>query len=423
MQFRLEDFPETAETLKTRVLIEKPKFVSTYDGRLTFPTMNAIQEEALALIMQNPRRHGAVVNPVGSGKTLLILRAWAELGEPSLLVVVPRIVLIQNPWLQEMDKIGLNDLAVGQYYGEMKSLRPITVALYQTLLRHPEVLKRFEMVVFDECDVLGGETYGKLLTASAEVPYVFGLTGTIRDAYDRSPRLRNHLPRIIERSIADAREQNLVVGADVENIEVSLTTEERTEYDRLTKAYNNLMWQASRTSGSESGLYKKKAFMVGQKRFQLLSLAQEKVAKVLELVGEDPKEPTLVYSSSVHNVLHLKRLLVDRGVPCEALTMASTPWERKRAIEGFGKRFFVLLSVGVLARGYNVPEVTKEILIGTTSNSLTAIEQRLGRALRIDPKNPDKQATIYVVAAMSTIDYMMVSRAREALTRLVAKKS
>lgn len=802
-QFRLEDFSSGETRENTSQAPEKPRFVSTYDGRLTFPTMNPIQEEALAVVMQDPRRHGAIVNPVGSGKTKLALRIWAELKEPSLLVVVPRIVLIQNPWLQEMESVGLNDFAVGQYFGEQKSLRPITVALYQTLLRHPEVMAKFTMCVkpdtmilgdngpisalaegskvvsksgesvvrhafvrkfegdmvrikaagllplettpehpllvshcrqkkiasltaplgvgstrvfsepewipakevekkrwrrkgdylviprlkgeystedvsllefvrtrtaarnkalthlaysrrrslpltpetawllglyvaegsgrgyvnftlnererttlgtrvartmeglgfrtgfyrrgnavdircggpvlarafkswcgdgshnkvvpkfvlfhndpriygafldgyldgdgcksrqtydeekrritattaskalalqlqllfarqgraayisvvppkkevyimgvrtvqntiyhiyladyplkasymvikedylltpvrrterihytgpvhnietsdntylvsnavvhncvFDECDVLGGETYGTLLDAVADVPYVFGLTGTIRDAYERSSRLRTRLPRLVERSIADAREQKLVVGADIVPVEVSLTSEERTEYDRLTKAYTKLMSEAQRARGSEAGLLKKRAMMVNQKRFQLLSLAQEKVAAVVGLVQQHQGEPTLIYSSSVANVVHLKRLLIDDGIPCEALTQASTPWERKKVIDGFGKRFSVLLSVGVLSRGYNVPEVTTEILVGTQSTSLTAIEQRLGRALRNDPRNPGKRATIYAVVAVATMDNMMLSRAKEALTRLVRK--
>jgi superfamily II DNA or RNA helicase len=387
---------------------------------LAFPKLNVIQEESLKALMALKLKHGAIIAPVGSGKTILAMKAWDLLGQPKMLIAVPRIIMIQNPWLDELTKLGIDEKQVGLYYGETKEVKsPITIALYQTLLRHPDVMKRFDMVVFDEADVLSGQVYARLLPKVAELPYVIGLTGTIIDAYRRSPTLQRHLPRIIERTISDGRRQNLLAPANLVQIPVELTAEERTDYDKLTAAFRNLLMQAHHAkTPRDEFLLKRQAFIVNQARLGLLSNAEAKAPEVLRIIQEDPKRPTLVFSSSVVNAEKLNRELRRLGVPSETITATTKKEDRERIMKTFGTDFHVLFSVGVLARGYNVPEVSREVIVGTSSNQLTQVEQRLGRALRRDPKNPDKVAAIYVLTASHTVDLDMMLNARRALTRL-----
>ena len=96
--------------------------------------MNEIQNTAIGNFLASPTRHASIVAPVGIGKTLIALSIWERLGRPNTLIVVPRIVLIQNPWLKEMERIGIPSETVGQYYSELKAVKhPITVTLYQSL--------------------------------------------------------------------------------------------------------------------------------------------------------------------------------------------------------------------------------------------------------------------------------------------------
>jgi superfamily II DNA or RNA helicase len=133
---------------------------------LNFPAMNEIQNMAITSFLDSPTRHASIVAPVGIGKTLVALSIWDRLGRPNTLIVVPRIVLIQNPWLEEMEKVGIPPKTVGQYYSELKRPRhPITLTLYQSLSANPRLVEDFDLVVFDEEQFLT-EGYAGLLGAT-----------------------------------------------------------------------------------------------------------------------------------------------------------------------------------------------------------------------------------------------------------------
>lgn len=426
MSSQLEDFLSEEDVLAVDVEEKKapppePELppVPPPNPGLAFPELNKIQEEALRAFYHSKTKHGAVVAPVGVGKTVLGMRIWDALGRPNVLIVVPRIVLIQNPWKEELVKLGIEPEQIGEFYSEVHLMRyPITITLYQTLLRHPYLMERFDMVIFDEADILGGPSFYGLLEKSSAVPYALGLTGTMMEAYSRSAPLWHHLPRIIERTISDAHGIGLLAPAEVIHVPVTLNTEERRRYNELTAAYHNLTRRARKAKPYEANILKRRAFIVNQARFGLLSTAEAKEPVVLSILKADYEAPTLVFSSSVENAAYLRAETKRLAIPCELITAETPSEERERIVSTFGKDFQVLFSVGVLARGYNVPKVSREILVGTTSNSVAAVEQRLGRALRRDPQNPEKRAKVFVVGALNTIDADMLRAARFALARV-----
>jgi len=404
------------------VPVSYPRLIPSGSAKpLNFPPLNQIQQEALQAFMALPvPRHSLISAPVGAGKTLLAMKLWDVLGRPNMLIVVPRIVLITNPWLMEMEKLGIDPRSVGQFYSEEKEIRlPITITIYNTLLVRPHIISRFQFVVFDEADVLAGETFSGILDYIQPIPNVVGLTGTIREAYQRSPKLRRLLPPIFERTIREAREQQLLAPAEIIPVEVELLPEERVEYERLSDQFKRYMGLSRQQfDPRERNRLERMAFMVNQKRLILLSNAANKQDEVAKIILAAPDVPTLVFSSSVLNVQNLQRRLAQAGIRSEMITAETPREQRQRIIRSFGTEFKVLLSVGVLARGYNVPEVAREIFMGATSTSLTAIEQRLGRALRRDPNNPNKVARIYAIIAARTIDLEMLNRLREAYSRI-----
>jgi superfamily II DNA or RNA helicase len=54
---------------------------------------------------------------------------------------------------------------------------------------------------------------------------------------------------------------------------------------------------------------------------------------------------------------------------------------RQKILSGWGKDFYILLSVHTLEIGYDVPEVGVEIILATTSN-MNQVIQRIGRIVR-----------------------------------------
>ena len=387
---------------------------------LNFPAMNEIQNMAITNFLASPTRHASIVAPVGIGKTLVALSIWERLGRPNTLVVVPRIVLIQNPWLKEMEKVGISPETVGQYYSELKTPKhPITLTLYQSLSANPLLIRDFDMVIFDEEQFLT-QGYADLLDKTTTTRYVLGMTGTLAEAARKNPRLTQALPVVFESSIAEARDRNMLAQAEIIPVYVDLPRDEKLEYLRMMAAYNNARRMAFRARGryGQTG-----AHIVKQRINQLLSNTAPKLEKTLEIIESDPSAPTLVFSLSIQSIEILRAKLEEKGVHARMITHELTDRaKRQEIVDGFGRDYNVLLSVGTLEVGFNVPNASREIIMANTG-SLTRTEQRLGRVLRRDPKNPDKVAKVYVEVANGTTDAGTLRRVNQAYNRLKAKRS
>ena len=387
---------------------------------LNFPAMNEIQNMAITNFLASPTRHASIVAPVGIGKTLVALSIWERLGRPNTLVVVPRIVLIQNPWLKEMEKVGISPETVGQYYSELKTPKhPITLTLYQSLSANPQLIRDFDMVIFDEEQFLT-QGYADLLDKTTTTRYVLGMTGTLAEAARKNPRLTQALPVVFESSIAEARDRNMLAQAEIIPVYVDLPRDEKLEYLRMMAAYNNARRMAFRARGryGQTG-----AHIVKQRINQLLSNTAPKLEKTLEIIEGDPSAPTLVFSLSIQSIETLRTKLEEKGIQARMITHELTDRaKRQEIVDGFGRDYNVLLSVGTLEVGFNVPNASREIIMANTG-SLTRTEQRLGRVLRRDPKNPDKVAKVYVEVANGTTDAGTLRRVNQAYNRLKAKRS
>ena len=387
---------------------------------LNFPAMNEIQNMAITNFLASPTRHASIVAPVGIGKTLVALSIWERLGRPNTLVVVPRIVLIQNPWLKEMEKVGISPETVGQYYSELKTPKhPITLTLYQSLSANPLLIRDFDMVIFDEEQFLT-QGYADLLDKTTTTRYVLGMTGTLAEAARKNPRLTQALPVVFESSIAEARDRNMLAQAEIIPVYVDLPRDEKLEYLRMMAAYNNARRMAFRARGryGQTG-----AHIVKQRINQLLSNTAPKLEKTLEIIEGDPSAPTLVFSLSIQSIETLRTKLEEKGIHARMITHELTDRaKRQEIVDGFGRDYNVLLSVGTLEVGFNVPNASREIIMANTG-SLTRTEQRLGRVLRRDPKNPDKVAKVYVEVANGTTDAGTLRRVNQAYNRLKAKRS
>lgn len=79
---------------------------------------------------------GVVVLPCGAGKTVIGLAAIARM-ETSTLIVATNVVAARQ-WIDEiLDKTTLTEDDVGEYTGDTKQIKPVTVATYQILTWRP----------------------------------------------------------------------------------------------------------------------------------------------------------------------------------------------------------------------------------------------------------------------------------------------
>jgi len=97
---------------------------------------------------------GVVVLPCGAGKTIVGLAAMEKLQTATLILATNTVAARQ--WIHELlDKTTLTPEQIGEYTGQRKELRPVTIATYQVLTYHPR--KRSPQITESDPSDLEGE--------------------------------------------------------------------------------------------------------------------------------------------------------------------------------------------------------------------------------------------------------------------------
>ena len=100
------------------------------------------QWEAIQIFLGHPKKlskeaagsggAGVIVLPCGSGKTMVGIGVICQL-QMSVLIITPNTVALRQ-WIKELlDKTNLQAEQVGEYSGDKKEIKPITVSTYQIL--------------------------------------------------------------------------------------------------------------------------------------------------------------------------------------------------------------------------------------------------------------------------------------------------
>lgn len=131
--------------------------------------------------------YGTIVMPCGSGKTVVGMKIMEAL-QTRTLILCPNVVAVHQ-WINEIkSKTNLSDDMVGEYSGERKEIRPITVCTYQVLtyrankdgdFEHMKVIEagNWGLVIYDEVHMLPAPVFK--ITAELQSVYRAGLTATL----------------------------------------------------------------------------------------------------------------------------------------------------------------------------------------------------------------------------------------------------
>lgn len=111
----------------------------------------------------------------------------------------------------------------------------------------------------------------------------------------------------------------------------------------------------------------------------------------------DLSKKTIIYSPTVDYSKKLKSQINEHfNAPVSAEFNGTTPQEaRNKIIDDFKNgKIKILINVDLIGEGFNVPSCDCVFLLRATQ-SLTLYIQQAGRALRADPNNPTKRASIF----------------------------
>jgi DNA excision repair protein ERCC-3 len=326
---------------------------------------------------------GVVVLPCGAGKTLVGAAAMATVCARTLILVTNTVSARQ--WRSELlTRTSLTDSEIGEYSGEHKEIRPVTIATYQILstrskgeYRHFGVFdsEDWGLIVYDEVHLLPAPVFR--MTAEIQSRRRLGLTATLVREDGREGDVFSLIgPKRYEAPWRAMEEQGWIAPAACTEVRVTLTAAERMEY----------------------------AVAEPELRHRVAATAASKHPVVEALLRRHKGEPTLVIGMYVE---HLAEIAEAVGAPI--ITGKTPNRDRERLYAAFKAGEEPLLVVSKVANfSIDLPEASVAIQVSGTFGSRQEEAQRLGRILR--PKADGRQAHFYAVVSRETNEQEFAAR-------------
>ncbi len=322
---------------------------------------------------------GVVVLPCGAGKTVVGMGVMTKCRTKTLILTTHTIAVRQ--WRDELlDKTSLREDEVGEYTGDTKDVRSVTIATYQILtyrrskteaFLHFDLFRRNDwgLIVYDEVHLLPAPVFR--ITAEIQATRRLGLTATLvredgkeEDVFTLIGPKRFDVPwKVLE-------SQGWIATARCFEIRVPLPEHQRLEY----------------------------ALEDNRTKFRIASENQDKIAVVERLVARHAKDQVLVIGQYLDQLETLQKVLKT------PLITGKTPNAvRSKLYDEFreGKLKLLLISkVGNFA--VDLPDANVLIQVSGTYGSRQEEAQRLGRILR--PKKGGETASFYTLVSQDTRD-------------------
>jgi DNA excision repair protein ERCC-3 len=320
---------------------------------------------------------GVVVLPCGAGKTLVGAAAMAEARATTLILVTNTVAGRQ--WKRELiARTSLTEEEIGEYSGERKEIRPVTIATYQVITRkskgeykHLELFdsRDWGLIVYDEVHLLPAPVFR--MTADLQSRRRLGLTATlVREDGQEGDVFSLIGPKRYDVPWRDIEAQGWIAPAECTEVRVTLTDNERLQY----------------------------ATAEPEERYKLCSTARTKIPVVKRVLDQHPDEPALVIGAYLDQ---LDELGEELGAP--VIKGSTKNKEREELFDKFRKGELRTLVVSKVANfSIDLPEASVAIQVSGTFGSRQEEAQRLGRILR--PKGDGRQAHFYSVVARDTLD-------------------
>ncbi|SFP48574.1 DNA excision repair protein ERCC-3 [Amycolatopsis arida] len=320
---------------------------------------------------------GVVVLPCGAGKTLVGAAAMARAQATTLILVTNTVAGRQ--WKRELvARTSLTEDEIGEYSGERKEIRPVTIATYQVITRktkgeyrHLELFdsRDWGLVVYDEVHLLPAPVFR--MTADLQSRRRLGLTATLVREDGREGDVFSLIgPKRYDVPWRDIESQGWIAPAECVEVRVTLSDNERLTY----------------------------ATAEPDERYRLASTAGTKTSIIKSIVDKHAGEPTLVIGAYLDQ---LEELGAELDAP--VIQGSTRNREREELYDRFRRGEVRILVVSKVANfSIDLPEASVAIQVSGTFGSRQEEAQRLGRLLR--PKGDGRQAHFYSVVARDTVD-------------------
>lgn len=338
------------------------------------------QEEAVASFLGGGRPgygYGAIVLPCGSGKTIVGMAVMAAVRE-STLIITTNIVAARQ-WMGELrDKTDIDPASIGEYTGESKAIKPVTVATYQILTWRPdknadfphfELLRKqnWGLIICDEVHLLPAPVFR--VVAELQAVRRLGLTATlVREDGCQDDVFCLIGPKRYDVPWKDLEKKGFIAEAWCKEIRIPLDDETRLSY----------------------------AVAEPRAKIRIAAENAEKEAVAKSLVEHHAGEGILVIGQYIDQLKRFASLL-----DAPLITGATPEPEREKLYSAFRNGDVSVLVVSKVANfAIDLPDASVAIQISGTFGSRQEEAQRLGRILR--PK--EKNSFFYSLVSRFTIE-------------------
>lgn len=320
---------------------------------------------------------GVVVLPCGAGKTLVGAGAMADTRTTTLILVTNTVSARQ--WRDELlRRTTLTPDEIGEYSGQVKEIKPVTIATYQILTAkrkgeyaHLALLDALDwgLVLYDEVHLLPAPVFK--LTADLQARRRLGLTATLVREDGREGDVFSLIgPKRFDAPWKEIEAQGFISPAACYEVRIDLPAGERLEY----------------------------AAAADEDRYRLAATAPAKIDVVRRLVERHPDERILVIGQYLDQIDELSEAL-----DAPKITGATPVAEREELFQAFRVGDISLLIVSKVANfSVDLPEASVAIQVSGSFGSRQEEAQRLGRLLR--PKQSNHTASFYTLIARDTVD-------------------
>ena len=387
---------------------------------------------------------GVVVMPCGAGKTIVGIDIISKICQETLIIGSSTVGVRQ--WIRELvEKSFIDRKMIGEYTGDLKELRPITVTTYQCLTyritktgdkkREKGTLNVIEKkndiggsseIVSDRLDVIESNTannkYGNNDYETHEqkiYPHleIFKAKNWGLIIYDEV----HLLPAPVFRITADIQAKRrlgltatLIREDSMEDDVFSLIGPKK--FDSPWKELERQGWIAEAACyeiriGMDYDYRMKYAISPLRVKYRTAAENPRKIDVVKHLVSEHEGEDSiLVIGDYIDQLTQISSLM---NAP---IITGKTPNSgRERLYSLFRKGEIKLLVVSKVANyAIDLPDANVAIQVSGTFGSRQEEAQRLGRILR--PKKPNKQAYFYTIVSKDTVDQEYASKRQLFLT-------
>jgi len=334
---------------------------------------------------------GTVVLPCGAGKTMVGLGIMS-LVSSNTLILCPNVIGVAQ-WMEELvDKTDVKREDIGEYTGDKKEIKPITITTYQILTWRPSrdgEFPHFELfssrnwglIIYDEVHLLPAPIFR--VTASLQARRRLGLTATLVREDGREREVFSLIgPKKYDISWKVLESQGWIAQAQCIEIRVDMNPDVRMDYSLAGE----------------------------KKRYRIAAENPAKFGIIKSLLERHKNDNVLVIG------MYLSQLEEISAMFAAPIITGRTPRKERERLYGLFKngdiKLLILSKVANFA--LDLPDANVAVQVSGTFGSRQEEAQRLGRILR--PKSDGSTARFYSIVTRGTKDQEYAERRQLFLT-------